>query len=71
MEAAQVGRLGFERSAADIKFVSIVNNNNAGFTVDDLTYGGARTTTPVSEPGSLALLGLSIFGLAVMRRRVS
>lgn len=63
--------VGFERSAADIKFVSIVNNNNAGFTVDDLTYGGARTTTPVSEPGSLALLGLSLLGLALLRRRRS
>jgi hypothetical protein len=63
--------VGFERSAADIKFVSIVNNNNAGFTVDDLTYGGARTTTPVSEPGSLALIGLSLLGLAYLRRRIS
>lgn len=63
--------VGFERSAADIKFVSIVNNNNAGFTVDDLTYGGARTTTPVSEPGSLALLGLSLLALALLRRRIS
>ena len=63
--------VGFERSTADIKFVSIVNNNNEGFTIDDLTYAGARTTTPVSEPGSLALLGLSILGLALMRRRIS
>ena len=63
--------VGFERSAADIKFVSIVNNNNAGFTVDDLTYGGARTTTPVSEPGSLALIGLSLLVLAYLRRRIS
>ncbi len=63
--------VGFERSAADIKFVSIVNNNNAGFTVDDLTYGGARSTTPVSEPGSLALIGLSLLVLAYLRRRIS
>ncbi len=61
--------VGFERSAADIKFVSIVNNNAAGFTIDDLTYGGAKTTTPVSEPASLALFVLSLFGLAWLQRR--
>jgi PEP-CTERM motif len=59
--------VGFERSAADIKFVSIVNTAG-GFTIDDLTYAGARTTTTVSEPGSLALLGLSVLGLAQARR---
>ncbi len=61
--------VGFERGGADIKFVSIVNTAG-GFTIDDLTYAGARTTTTVSEPGSLVLLGLSLLGLACMRRRI-
>ena len=61
--------VGFERSTADIKFVSIVNTAG-GFTIDDLTYAGAGTTTPVSEPGSLALLVLSLLGLACVRRRM-
>jgi PEP-CTERM motif len=63
--------VGFERSAADIKFVSIVNNNAAGFTIDDLTYAGARSSTPVPEPGTLTLIGLAIAAMALMRRRVS
>jgi hypothetical protein len=65
--------VGIARPTDEIKFVSIVSQNTGvGFTIDDLTYGTAGTTTQVPEPSSLALLGvgtLSFLGCAWRRRK--
>lgn len=45
----------------------VVNGSNGSFVMDDVTFGGAVTTTP--EPGSLALLGTGLVGLVPMVRR--
>ena len=58
--------VGIDRAAADIRFVSIVGSASA-FTIDDLTYAGARTTT-VPAPGA-GLLALGLCGLLARRRR--
>ena len=53
--------VGIQRAAADIKFVSVVGGA-AGFTIDDLTFAGAPTTT-VPEPTTFLLLGLGSVAL--------
>jgi hypothetical protein len=65
--------VGFQRAAADIKFISIINVGN-GFTIDDLTYAGTTTTPPptnvIPEPATLALVGAGLLPLAgAIRRR--
>jgi hypothetical protein len=51
-------------SSEDITGLTILSNNrDDGFGVDDVTVGR------VPEPGTLALLGLGLLGVAAMRRR--
>jgi PEP-CTERM motif len=61
--------VGIERPTADIGGFKIIGLGANGFTVDDFTFGGASTTTPVPEPGTLALLGTGLFMLALRLRR--
>jgi len=61
--------VGIERPTADIGGFKIIALGANGFTVDDFTFGGASTTTPVPEPGTLALLGTGLFMLALRLRR--
>lgn len=60
--------VGFERATNDIKFVSIISGQ-AGFTIDDLTYGRTGGTSTVAEPGSLALLLAGLLAGAGLRSR--
>jgi hypothetical protein len=62
--------VGIQRTANEIKFVSIVGGP-AGFTIDDLTFGQATSTTPPSVPeaNSLWLLVFGLFGLLGLRHR--
>jgi hypothetical protein len=60
--------IGFERPAADIKFVSIVGGTS-GFTADDLTYAGAAAPPAIPEPGTITCVGLGLLGLLRQRRR--
>lgn len=58
-------------SIAGLQF-SLVGPEPAGFAIDNLRFGfGDQIVgpTPVSEPGTLALLGLGIAGLGLSRRR--
>ena len=43
----------------------LVGANRDGFDIAEFRV----TSTPVSEPATLALVGLSLMGLSVMRRR--
>jgi hypothetical protein len=58
--------VGFERPANDIGAISIIPVG-AGFTMDDLSYGTAGSTT-VPEPTSLGFLALAAIGLLAGRR---
>jgi hypothetical protein len=60
--------VGIERPTADIGGFKIIGLGTAGFTIDDFTFGGGGTTSPVPEPGSLALLGCGAVLLCTARR---
>jgi len=67
--------VGIERPTAEIGGFKIIGLGNTGFTIDDLTLGGAGSTPPtVPESSSLVLLvcGLIVCGLfASFRTRIS
>jgi hypothetical protein len=52
---------------AGIKFVSIIATSATGFTIDDLTYAPATSTT-VPEPAALTLLAVGSLALLRLRR---
>lgn len=60
--------VGIQRAAADIGGFKILARGNEGFTLDDFSYGGSGSS-PVSEPGSLALLLTGMGALGARRRR--
>lgn len=59
--------VGIERASAEIGGFKIFGLGDAGFSIDDLTFGGATSAIP--EPGTLALLAGGLFILAFRRVR--
>jgi len=62
--------VGIERSTADIGGFKIIALDATGFSIDDFTFAAGATTT-VPEPGTLAVLGIALCGLALLRRKKS
>src|SRR5688572_1001016 len=62
--------VGIERPTAEIGGFKVIGLGTTGFTIDDLTVGGATAPPPVPEPDTLALLfcGLLALGLLVAFR---
>jgi len=61
-------------SAAGLSFAGIAHSIDFGGTAnqivfDDITFGAAEPGANVPEPGTLALLGLGLFGTVAARRR--
>lgn len=64
-QAAANGHFGYQTTGGDMIWgVSITNNDNFGIAFDNVSFGAA-----VPEPGTMALLGLSLLGLGVTRRK--
>ena len=62
---------GFQSSATDIQSVVIsFNDGFFGFSLDNFTFGGTPSTD-VPEPTALALLGLGLAGMGLLRKRRS
>ena len=59
--------VGFDRPAADIGGLKIFATGAEGFSLDDLTLGGA-TTAPIPEPSTWMMLLGGLASLAALRR---
>ena len=60
--------VGFSRPTADIGGLKIFAGGTKGFSLDDLTLGGAATT-PIPEPSTWMMLLGGLASLAALRRR--
>jgi len=61
--------VAIQHAAADIRNLSVVNTDQKGFTIDDLTYGSGTAAAPVPEPGTLTLLAAGALTALKLRKR--